>query len=157
MQCEEPATSLVNALVDEVSREELRRDSHAFVVAVNKSLAILLCAARHLTLKRIVELCVRHRTRVEPNVDEVALAVHRLTLVVNEYDIVYIRTVEVYAVVVLLRVVARYEAFVLKRVRRHNTGSHSLLYFSIKLFERTDALLAALVVAPDRKRSTPEA
>ena len=82
---------------------------------------------------------------------------HRLTLVVNEYDIVYIRTVEVYAVVVLLRVVARYETFVLKRVRRHNAGSHSLLYFSIKLFERTDALLAALVVAPDRKRSTPEA
>ena len=82
---------------------------------------------------------------------------HRLTLVVHEHDIVYIRTVEVYAVVVLLRVVARYEAVVLKRVRYHNASSYSFLDFCIKLCERTDALLAALVVAPDRKRCTPEA
>ena len=61
MQGEEPSTCLVHTLVDEVGRIELRSDGKAFVCAVDKSLAVFLCAARHLTLERIVELCVRHR------------------------------------------------------------------------------------------------
>ena len=82
---------------------------------------------------------------------------HRLALVVYKYYIVYIRTMEVDAVVVLLRVVARYEALVLHRIALHNAGCYRLLYLGIQLFERTDALLATVLVAPDRQRCSPEA
>ena len=82
---------------------------------------------------------------------------HRLTLVVYEHDIVYVRTMEVDAVVVLLRVVARNEALILHRIALHNAGCYRLLYLGIQFFERTDALLATVLVAPDRQRSSPEA
>ena len=82
---------------------------------------------------------------------------HRLTLVINEHNIVYIRTVEVYLVIVLLRVVTRYEALVLHRIALHHTCSNRLLYLCVEFFKRTYALLSAILVAPDRQRCTPEA
>ena len=62
MECEEPSTCLVDALVDEVGGIELRRDGCSLVCAVDKRLTVFLCAACHLSLERIVELCVRHRS-----------------------------------------------------------------------------------------------
>ena len=62
MQGEEPSTSLVNALVDEVGRIVLWRDGIALVLAVNQGIAVCLCATSHLALEWVVELGVRHGT-----------------------------------------------------------------------------------------------
>ena len=61
MQSKEPTTCLVNTLVDEVARE--------CDTLINQVLI----------LKWIVYLCVWHRTRIEPNVNQVGLALHWLT------------------------------------------------------------------------------
>ena len=139
MQREEPATRLVDTLVDEISGECL--------VIVNELTV----------LERIMHLGVRHRARVEPHVDEVALTLHRFAAIADQQDVVDIRTVHVNLVVVLLRHIARNEAFVFQRVALHNTGSNSLLDFTVELFEASDALLLAVLTAPDGQRCTPEA
>ena len=95
MQGEEPTACLVDTLVDEVGGEgQMLVDG----VAV---------------LEGIVHLCVGHSTRVEPHVDEVALAVHGLALLAHEDDVVDIGAVQVDAVVVLARHIAHDEALVL--------------------------------------------
>ena len=49
---------------------------------------------------------------------------------------VNIGSVQVYTIVVLLRIVSRYESFILKWVRFHNTGLYRLFYLAVKFFER---------------------
>ena len=61
MQGEEPTTGLVDTLVDKVARE--------CDTLINQILI----------LEWIVDLCVWHRTRIEPHVDQVGLALHGLT------------------------------------------------------------------------------
>ena len=75
MQREEPATCLVDTLIDEVGGEGF---------ALVNQVAVL---------KRKVNLGVRHRTGVEPHVNEVSLTLHGLAIVRDEYDIVHIRAV----------------------------------------------------------------
>ena len=84
MECEEPTTCLVNTLVDEIGGI-----SQAFVDSI-------------LVLERIVYLCIRHGTGIEPHIDEVGLTVQRLSALTNQYDIIHIRTVHIDLVVVLL-------------------------------------------------------
>ena len=84
MQGIEPSTCLINTLVDKVAGEgQMLVDSH-FI------------------LKRIVYLCIRHRTRVEPYVDQVELTMQRLSALTYQHDIIHIRTVEIDLIVVLL-------------------------------------------------------
>ena len=156
MQSEEPSTCLVNTLVDEVGRIELRRNSISFVSAMDKSIAVSLCATSHLTLEWIVKLSIRHRTRIEPNVDKVALTIHWLTFFVYQNDIVDIWTMKVYLIIVLLAVVARNEALILHRIALHNACRNSLLYFCIQFLKATNALLATVFVTPYWQWSTPE-
>ena len=60
-------------------------------------------------------------------------------------------------VIVLLAHVLRVESFVFQRVGCHDTGSDSLLDFSIELFQASDAFLfLAVLGAPYRERSSPE-
>ena len=117
MQGEEPATRLIHTFIDEVGREG---------ISLVDGIAML---------ERIVNLCVRHRTRIEPNVDQVSLALHRLTRLAHQYDIIYIRTVKVYLVIVFLSVVARNESLLFQRIACHDASSHTLLYLCIELFE----------------------
>ena len=157
MKREEPSACLVHALVDKVGGEELRRNGVALVCAVDKRLTVGLGAACHLALKRVVELGIRHGARIEPHVDKVALTIHGLALVVDKNNIVDIRTVEVYAVIILLGEIARHKALVLHRVALHHAGSNSLLDLGIKLLKRAYALLTTVLVAPDGQRGAPEA
>ena len=82
---------------------------------------------------------------------------HRLALIVDQHDVVHVRTVQVYLVVVLLRIVSGNESPVLQGIALHHTSLHGLLYLAIEFVHRTDALLSAILVAPDRQRRTPEA
>ena len=124
MQGEEPATCLVNTLVDKVGGIELRRDSISLISAVNQRLTVGLSTTSHLTLKRIVQLRIRHRTRVEPYVDKIALTVHRFALIVHQHDIIDIGAVQVNLIIVFLRVVAWHKTFIFQRVALHYASSH---------------------------------
>ena len=138
MQGEEPTTRLVDTLVDKVTGEG---DS-----LVNQVLI----------LKRIVYLSVRHRARIEPNVDEVALTLHGLTALRNEDDMIHIGTMEINLVVVLLRHVARHKAFILQWIRLHESNLNRLLDLVIEFLYGANADLLAILVAPDRKGCAPE-
>ncbi len=138
MQREEPSAGLVDTLGDEVGGEHL-----AELVGV---------------LERIVYLGVRHRARIEPHVDQVALALHRLALRRGEHYAVDIGTVQVDVGgrVVLLRHVAHAE--VLIRVLGHVAGGDTLLDLGDELLHRTDALdLRVILGGPHGQRSAPEA
>ena len=137
MQSEEPSTCLVNTLVDEVGGECLTLVYHFLI------------------LKRIVDLCVRHRTRVKPYVDEVALALHWLTALAHEHDVVNIRAMEVDLVIVLLRIITGNESFVFQWVALHHSGSYSLFNLVVEFLHTANALLLTVLIAPDRQRSTP--
>ncbi len=127
MQGEEPAACLVDTFGYEVGREQL---------AVVESVFIL---------KRIVNLGIGHRTAVEPHVDEVCFAIHGLARRGHKHYVVDIGTVQIDFLVVFGRIIARHESFVGKRIRRHNAGSHSLLYlgkFSSHLPKRPEPVEA---------------
>ena len=136
---EEPAARLINALVNEVGGE-----SQPLVDGIA-------------VFKRIVHLRVGHGTRVEPHVDEVALALHRLAVGGCQHDFIDIRTMQVDSVVVRLRHIAWHETLVFQRVRRHYASLDSLFDFVVKFLDRPDAFLGfALFVAPNRQWCTPE-
>ena len=115
VQRKEPATCLVDALVDVVSGIELSV-VHQFAV-----------------LKRIVHLSVRHGADVEPHVDEVGLTLHRLACGRHQFNIVHVRTVHVDTVIVLLAHVAGHEAFLLQRVALHDASLDSILNLIVEL------------------------
>ena len=98
MKGEEPSACLVYSFVYEVGRK-----CSALVNRIG-------------VFKRIMYLRIRHAAGVEPNVNQVSLALHRFAGLAAKYDIVYIRTVEVYFIVVLLRIVSWHKAIVLQRV-----------------------------------------
>ena len=75
MERVEPATSLVNALADEVGREVL---------------LVKLALFAH-----IVNLGVWHSAAVEPYVNQVRFATHRLAAIGNKDDAVDIRPMEI--------------------------------------------------------------
>ena len=75
MKSEEPTTCLVNTLSNEVCREAC-------------SIVQLF-----LILKRIVNLSIRHSTRVKPYVDKVELASKNSTTLSYQLDVVNIGTV----------------------------------------------------------------
>src|SRR5574344_1506284 len=137
MQSEEPSTCLVNTLIDEVGGECLTLVYHFLV------------------LKRIVNLCVRHRTRVKPYVDEVALALHRFTALAHEHDVVNIRAMEVDLVIVLLRIITGNKSFVFQWIALHHSGSYGLFNLVVEFLHTSNALLLTVLIAPDRQRSTP--
>ena len=165
MEREEPAACLVNALIDEVGREESRRHGSSRVGAVNELVAVFAFALTRLlqalgidlSLKGIVLLSIRHGAGIKPHVDQVALTIHGFALIVDEDDVVDIGSVEIYLVVVLLRVVAHDEAFVLERIALHHPGSDRFLNLVVELFHRSDALLSTILVAPNGQWRAPEA
>ncbi len=101
-------------------------------------------------------LCIRHGTGIKPYVNQVRFALHRLAVFRDKDDIVHVRTVQVYLVVILFGIYARLEALLLVRVRLHQAGSHRFLYFVVELFYRLDTLFLAIVLCtPDGQWSTP--
>ena len=140
MQREEPSACLVHPFRNEVGRIDL---------AVVKQL---------LVLERVMDLCIRHRSGIEPDVDQVRLALHRLATGGNQDHIVHIRTVQVYLLIVLLRIFTQFELQLLIRVRLHQAGLYGFLYFIVQFFNRTDAdFLRPVFRPPDRQRSSPVA
>ena len=138
MKGEEPSTCLVYSFCDKICRERF---------TVVDEFAIL---------ERIVYLCVRHGSRVEPNVDKVEFACQHVSCLAHQLDIIYVWTMEVNLIVVRLTHIARYEAFFFQRIAAHHTCSYSLLDFVIELFYRTNAdFLAGVAIAPDWKRCAP--
>ena len=108
-----------------------------------------------LILERIMYLSVWHSTRIEPNVDKVEFACHRRTCRRHQFDVIHIRTVKVYLVIVSLAVIAGDKAFILIWVALHDTCSHRLFYLIVQLGDRTDTFSLAILTCPDRKRSSP--
>ena len=98
-----------------------------------------------LVLKRIVDLCVRHRAGVEPYVNKVELAVHRLSGRAHQHDIVDIGAMKVDLLVVFLRIVAGHEAAVAVRIALHHTGLYSLIDLIVERGNRVDTYLLGAV------------
>ena len=98
MQRKEPAARLVDTFGDEVGGID--------------------CAVIEfvLMLERIVDLSIGHGTGVEPHVDQVGLALHRLSRWRNKDNVVNIRTVQVYFMIVAVAVIAGHEALVFQRI-----------------------------------------
>ena len=137
MEGKEPPAGLVYTFGDEI-RRIIRTAIHQFFV-----------------LERIVELSVRHRTRIEPNVYQVRFTLHRFACRRNQDDIVYIRTVQIYLIVIFFRIFSRNEAQFLVRILHHEASLNRFFDFIIQFFYRADADFRAILVAPDRKRSSP--
>ena len=133
MQRKEPSAGLVHALGDEIRR-----------------------AGQVCVLERIVILCIRHCAAIEPYVDEVQFALHRLAARRHEDDAVHIRTMQIddRRIVVRLAIIAH---FVLRpRVRFHEARLHRFLDFIEQFCDRTDTnFLFAVLGAPNRQRCTP--
>ena len=113
MEREEPAASLIDTLGDEVG-------------GIDRA-----AVEQLLVLERIVDLGIRHGAGVEPDVDEVALALHRLAAVGDERDLVHVGTVQIDFVVVLSRIFTGDKALRFVRIGFHEAGSDSLVYFLI--------------------------
>ena len=136
MKGKKPAPSLVDAFCDKISGEG--------GAAVN----------RVLVLKRVVYLGVGHCTRVKPNIDEVALAMHGLSIGARQYPIVHKRTVQVDSRVVGLRHVARNK--ICQGIRLHVARRHAAFEFVAELFQRANAdLVLAVFASPNRERNSP--
>ncbi len=130
----EPSPGLVHSLGDEVSRL-----SEALVSEIAQAF-----------------LGVRHRTRVEPHVDEVGLAGHLPAGVGHEENLIHIWPVQVDAAVVLLGHILRIESFIPERVGHHHPGCHGLVDLGVELLERADAFLfLAVLAAPYGQRCAP--
>ena len=109
--------------VDGVERKEpSARLVHTFGYEVGSTRRICV-------LEGIVVLCVRHGSRVEPNIDQVQFAFHRLARRRNKDDSIHVGTMEIddRRIVVSFAVVAYF--VVRPRVRFHETGLHGFLDF----------------------------
>jgi hypothetical protein len=134
MKGKEPATSLVDPLGDEVGRIYLRELLFRNV--------------------RIEELRKGHRTAIEPDIDQVGLAIHRPAAFGNQHDLVHIGTVKVDLVVFQIAVLLQVKPF--PGQFGHHPGIERLLHFVAELLHRTDALLLLPIFgAPDRKGCSP--
>ena len=134
MQGVEPASGLVHSLGDEV-----RSTAEIGTVPASEP-----C------------LCIRHRSGVEPHVYEVGLPGHLAPARAHEEDIVHVRTVEVYPVVILLAHIIRVEALVPERIGLHKSGFYSFVDLIVELPHRTYAdFFPAVIAAPYRERCSP--
>ena len=140
MQCEEPSAGLVNALGDEIGRIDL---------AVVQNL---------LVFEGIMNLCIGHRTGIEPYVDQVELTVHRLPGGGHEDNAVHVGAVYVDLGVILLAHVAGHETGGGVGVLLHQAGFHRLVDLLTELFVASDNyFLGAVVGTPDGERRAPVA
>ena len=137
MQRKEPATGLVNSFCDKVGRINLTAIQF------------------FLMFERIMDLCIRHGTGIEPYVDKVCLTFHRFTARTNQKHIIHERTMKIDLIIIGLIIVTGNEAFILQRIVRHHTGSNSLFYFIVKFLYRTDADFFTVFRTPDRQWSSP--
>ena len=136
MKGKKPAPSLVDAFCDKISGEGGS--------AINSVLVF----------KGIMHLGIGHCARVKPNIDEVALAMHGLSLGPRQYPIVHKRTVQVDSRVVGLRHVARNK--ICQGIGLHVARRYAAFEFSAQLLKRTYAdLVLAVFASPNRERNSP--
>ncbi len=134
MQREEPAARLVDTFGDEVGRKVVRE--------------------LFLVLERIMELGVRHRTAVKPNVDQVGLTEHLLARGRNQHDFIHIGTMQVETGIVFVAVVALLVGG--ERVGTHESGRYRLVYPGFQFGHRTYAGLFGTVFRnPYGQRRSP--
>ena len=98
MERKEPTTGLVHTFCNEV---------RGIVSAVVNDF---------LVFERIVQLSVRHGTRIEPNINQVKLALHWFSTCRYQGNVIHIRTVEVNLIVVFLVVYSRFKSHLLVRI-----------------------------------------
>ena len=140
MQREEPAACLVNAFSDEVSW-------------VSLLLVYEVCI-----FEWVVNLGIRHSTRVKPHVNEVKFTSKHAAILAHEFYFINVGAVYVDTVVVLVAHVTWHETFVLQRIALHHASSHCLLYLVVEFLKATYAyLLSCVAIAPYRKRRSPVA
>ena len=117
MKGEEPSASLVNAFGNEICRE---------------SAAALY---KFCVFKRIVQLCIRHGTGIEPYINKVGFSTHRFAARRYQDIIIHVGAMQIYFLIVFFAVVARYKSFVAKGVGTHDSRSNRLVYFFIESFD----------------------
>ena len=112
MQREEPAARLV----------------HSFGYVIGR---IYFSELRIADLERIVHLGVGHGPRIEPHVDQVALAHHLFTFVGYQHDVVHIGPVQIEFFVILFAEIAF--DVTCERVFGHKTGGDRFVDFGFQL------------------------
>ena len=137
MERKEPTTGLVHTFCNEV---------RGIVSAVVNDF---------LVFERIVQLSVRHGTRIEPNINQVKLALHWFSACRHKGNVIHIRTVKVYLIVVFLVINSRFKSHLLVRIGGHEACGNRLFYLVVKFFNRADTDFLALFTAPDWKRGSP--
>ena len=106
MQRVEPTACLVHPLGNEVRRKILFKPLHV--------------------VERVVHLCVRHGTRVEPDIDQVRLTEHLFTAFAHQHYLIHEGPVQVQAAVVLIREIARHK--VRQRILLHEPRGNRFFY-----------------------------
>ena len=139
MQGVEPTAGLVHALGDEVGGEGESAIRALHAVAV---------------LEGVMPLGVGHAAGIEPDVDQIGLAVHRTAVGRLEHDAIHHVLVQVDAGVVLIGHVPRHE--VREGMGVHQAGFHRLSARGVQLLHRSDATLLSTVFGPpDGNRNAP--
>ena len=103
-------------------------------------------------------LRIRHCAGIKPYIYKVALSAHWRAALGEKHNLIYIRPVKVYLIIILLAVVIGIKACGSQRILLHNAGCNSPLNLCVELPCRTYAnLFRAILCSPNRKRSAPEA
>ena len=138
MQCKEPSACLIHTFRDKVSRIYFTVIQNIFI------------------LEWIMNLRIRHSTGIKPDINQVRFALHRLAVFRYQNDIVYIRTMKIYLIIIFFGIFTRYKTFILVRIGFHKSGSYRFFDFIIKFFYGFDTYFArSIFCTPDRQWSTP--
>ena len=100
-------------------------------------------------------LCVRHRTTVEPNIDQIAFSAHRFSGGTGQHYGIHNVAVQVNLVVVLTAHIASHETF--QRIVVHVACCNRFFNLLLQLLYTTDTdVFIAFFGAPNRQWDAPE-
>ena len=137
MQGKEPTSSLVHTFCNEVCRVGTAVIDLVFV------------------FERVMPLCVRHRTTVEPNIDQIAFSPHRFSGGTSQHHRIHNVAVQVNLVVVLTAHIASHETF--QRIVVHVACCNGFFNLLLQLLYTTDTdVFIAFFGAPNRQWDAPE-
>ena len=111
MEGKKPTSCLVNAFGDEIC-------------SLTEVGAIDLCKGL---------LSIGHRSRIEPDINQIALPYHLAAIIRNEEKVIDVGTVDIYLRKILIRIVAGDKSLLLQRVGGHDPCGYRFLQFLVKL------------------------